>query len=124
MPKTRLGNPRPPKPEPVAAPVTEPDDLPTPEEVARPILFEREALIARLKNDERIQALREALDEAEQEWLTQVARVMISTTKPVDQRKIDYTRGYFAGAQHWLSGRMSVAEARLATSLEPKEDDA
>jgi hypothetical protein len=33
-------------------------EIPTPEAASRPILFDREALIASLEGDERIQALR------------------------------------------------------------------
>lgn len=100
--------------------VSEPE-LQTPEEIARPILFDREALIASLEGDERIAALREALDEAEQEMLKQVAYVMVNSGKPVDQRKVDYTRGYFAGARHWLGGRMVVAKTRIAQDLAPED---
>lgn len=83
----------------------------------RPILFDREALIARLEGDERIAALREALEAAEQEAYANIARLMTNSTKPVDQRKIDFTRGYFAGAKYWLGGRMSTAQARLAAQV-------
>jgi hypothetical protein len=47
---------------------------------------------------------------------------MIHSGKAVDQRKIDYTRGYFAGAQHWLGGRMQVAQNRLAQEMAPAAD--
>lgn len=91
----------------------------------RPILFDREALIAALQGDERIAALRDALNESEEEWGKRAAHTLMHSTKPVDQRKIDFMRGYFAGAQHWLGGRIDlVAQTRLTESLEPKEDDA
>jgi hypothetical protein len=99
-------------------------EIPTPEAASRPILFDREALIASLEGDERIQALREALVEAEEEWLKKAAKSMIVGTKPVDQRKIDYTRGYFAGAKHWLGGRMDVAKSRAAKAPEAEESEA
>lgn len=87
-----------------------------PDEV-RPILFNREALIASLKGDERIEALREALDEAEKDAVAQVTKLILNTPKPVDQRKVDYTRGYFAGAKYWLGGRMTTAQERLAAEV-------
>ena len=92
----------------------------------KPILFDREALIARLEGDERIAALRQALDEAEQEALASIARIMLHSGKEVDQRKVDYTRGYFAGARHWLGGRMTLAQQRIATEAlrYPEEDEA
>lgn len=99
-------------------------ELPEPEEVARPILVNREALIASLEGDERIRALREALVEAEDEWLKQVARTFMNSGKPVDQRKVDYTRGYFKGARHWLGARIDVvAPARLQLEAEHEESE-
>ena len=80
----------------------------------RPILFDHEALIARLEGDERIAALREALDAAEKEALERIARLMLSSTKEVDQRKIDFTRGYYAGARYWIGARMTTAQQRIA----------
>lgn len=92
----------------------------------RPLLFDREALIASLEGDERIAALRAALADAETEALAHIARLMLNSTKPVDQRKIDYTRGYFAGAKHWLGLRMTIAQKRIAREafLETEEADA
>ena len=96
-------------------------------EFERPILFDREALIASLAGDERIAALLAALDEAENDALASISRIMLHSTKPVDQRKVDFTRGYFAGARHWLGGRMTVAQQRLAAqalAAETEEADA
>lgn len=91
----------------------------------RPVLFDQEALIASLDGDERIEALRAALDEAERDALANIARILLHSKKPVDQRKIDFTAGYFAGARHWLGGRMTVAQQRIATlAAEIEEDDA
>ena|SRR6188768_1638776 len=91
----------------------------------RPVLFDREALIASLEDDERITALRAALDEAEQDAMANIARILLGSKKPVDQRKIDFTAGYFAGARHWLGGRMSVAQQRIAAqAAQIEEDDA
>lgn len=92
----------------------------------RPVLFDREALIASLENDERIVALREALDAAEAEALANISKIMLASGKPVDQRKIDFTRGYFAGAKYWLGGRMTTAQRRLAQQVgqDPEEDEA
>lgn len=80
----------------------------------RPVLFDREALIASLEGDERIAALREALDDAEKKAMEQITKVMLHTTKEIDQRKVDYTRGYFAGARYWLGGRMTTAQQLIA----------
>jgi hypothetical protein len=92
----------------------------------RPILFDREALIASLEGDERFEALLAALDEAEEDALKSIARLMMHSHKPVDQRKIDTTRGYFLGARYWLGGRMTTAQLRLAeqAALPTEESDA
>lgn len=92
----------------------------------RPVLFDREALIAQLEGDERIQALREALEEAEKDAIASITRILLGSTKEVDQRKIDYTRGYFAGARHWLGGRMTLAQQRIVADATARheEDDA
>lgn len=83
----------------------------------RPLTFGREALIASLEGDERIAALRAALDDAEKAALEQITKLMLHTTKEVDQRKIDYTRGYFAGARYWLGGRMTTAQQLIAAEV-------
>jgi hypothetical protein len=87
-----------------------------PQEVSRDILFDKEALVASLENDERITALRQLLDEAEKRMLEDIARHMIVSKAEVDQRKIDYTRGYFAGARYWLGGRIQTAKTRISTA--------
>jgi len=69
----------------------------------------REALIASLDDHPGMEALREALAEAEDEWFARIARTFLKSQKPVDQRKIDHTRGHFAGASHWLESRVKAA---------------
>ena len=98
--------------------VSEPE-LQSPEE--RPVLFDREALIASLQNDERIRALREALADAEKDMVAHIATVMLTTKGEIDQRKIDYTRGYFAGASYWLGRRMTDASTRLNAQAKKAE---
>jgi hypothetical protein len=51
---------------------------------------------------------------------------MLHSTKPVDQRKVDFTRGYYAGARYWLGARMTDAQTRIAlmANQTPEEDDA
>jgi hypothetical protein len=94
----------------------------TPDE--RPVLFDRDILIAGLENDERFRALREALDDAEAEFTEHITKVLLKSGKEVDQRKIDFTRGYFAGARHYVGGgRIAVAKQRLAhTQADPTVD--
>lgn len=92
----------------------------------RPLTFGREALIASLAGDERIAALQAALDDAEKAAMENITKTMLHTTKEIDQRKVDYTRGYFAGARYWLGGRMTTAQQRIADEVlrEPEESDA
>jgi len=94
----------------------------TPDE--RPVLFDREALIAGLEGDERFRALREALDDAEKEFTEHIVTVLLNSGREVDQRKIDFTRGYFAGARHYVGGRVAVAKQRLSaqTPVDPLVD--
>jgi len=92
----------------------------------RPILFDMEALIASLQGDERIEAMREALALAEKAAMENIAHLMLHSTKPVDQRKVDFTRGYYAGARYWLGARMTDAQTRIALMANetPEEDEA
>lgn len=94
----------------------------TPDE--RPVLFDRETLIAGLEHDERFRALRDALADAEADFERHVVQTLLRSGKPVDQRKIDFTRGYFAGARHYVGGRVEVAKVRLAnqTEVDPAVD--
>jgi len=94
------------------------------EPVDRPVLFDHEALIARLEGDERITALREALDAAEKEAVERISRLLLASGKEVDQRKIDFTRGYYAGARYWLGGRMTTAQQRIAILALQDEEEA
>ncbi|MGI8514055.1 MAG: hypothetical protein ACR2NT_02760 [Acidimicrobiia bacterium] len=83
-------------------------DIPDPEAL-RARQEQRETLIASLDEHPGMVALREALVEAEEEWLRRVARTFIKSNKEVDQRKIDQTRGHFLGSQHWLVSRVKAA---------------
>ena len=94
------------------------DGIQTPDQ--RPVLFDREALIAALEGHEGFRALRDALDEAEKEFTEHITTMLLKTGKAVDQRRIDFTRGYFAGARHYVGGRVEVAKTRLA--LQPEAD--
>jgi hypothetical protein len=95
------------------------------EPAERPVLFDREALIASLDGDERINALHAALADAERAAVESITKVMLHSTKEIDQRKIDYTRGYYAGARYWTGARMTDAQTRIALSAaEIEEDDA
>lgn len=103
------------------------EHVPGVEEAIRPILANREGLIASLENDERFRALHEAVQEAEAAATAHIAKLLLHSTKPVDQRKVDFTRGYFSGLNHWLGGgRIDVAKQRvlLMEAQDSEEADA
>lgn len=87
------------------------------------IHFDREALVLALKDDQRWKALQSLLDDAEAAWTEKAYRQIMKGTKPVDQRKVDFMRGYFAGARYWTLGRIKDAETRIALSGVEKEDE-
>lgn len=91
----------------------------------RPVVYDREALIATLEDDERIVALRAALKDAEEEAMARITALLIHSKKPVDQRRIDFTAGYYAGARYWLGARMTDAQTRIAIlAARPDEEEA
>lgn len=102
------------------------DLLPGVDEAIRPILANREGLIASLEGDERFRAMYEAIQEAEAAATAHISALLLHSTKPVDQRKVDFTRGYFAGLNHWLGGgRIDVAKQRvLLLDAQSEESDA
>jgi hypothetical protein len=69
----------------------------------------RESLIAKLDDLPEFQALRDVLAEAEDEWLRRASASFLKSGKAADQRKIDYTRGFFRGAEHYLTQRVKAA---------------
>lgn len=99
------------------------DLLPGVGEAIRPILASREGLIATLEGDERFRALYEAVQEAEVAATAHISALLLHSTKPVDQRKVDFTRGYFAALNHWLGGgRIDVAKQRILM-MEARESE-
>ena len=76
----------------------------------------QEMEIAALKGNHALTVLLDALDAAEKEWAYRVGINVLTSVKEVDQRKLDWTRGYFAGARYWLRERITLAEQRVATA--------
>lgn len=74
----------------------------------------QELEIAALRGSPALKVLLEALEAAEKEWAYRVGINVLTSVKEVDQRKLDWTRGYFAGARYWLRDRISLAEQRVA----------
>ena len=89
-----------------------PDDL----EREAILALGQEMEIAALKGNHALKVLLDALDAAEKEWAYRVGINVLTSVKEVDQRKLDWTRGYFAGARYWLRERITLAEQRVATA--------
>ncbi len=78
------------------------------------LAYGRELEIAALATHTAIVVLRESLAEAEAAMQSTVGRNVMTSGKAVDQRHLDYTRGYYDGARHWLAGRIALAQQRVA----------
>ena len=74
----------------------------------------REMEIAALEHSGQLALLREALAEAEADMAALVGRNVLASGKAVNQRQLDYTRGYYDGARFWLAGRIALAKQRVA----------
>lgn len=87
-----------------------------PEEIDRQetLAHGRELEIAALEHSAALGVLRAALDEAEAAMATMVGHNVLTSGKAVNQRQLDYTRGYYDGARFWLAGRIALAKQRVA----------
>lgn len=73
-----------------------------------------EAVIA--SPSEVLTALRQAMETNRTNWKLAFAEGALVSRKPVDQREIDYRRGFFAGADYYLGRRVQIAKSRVARS--------
>lgn len=89
------------------------------------LAYGRELEIAALENHAALALLREALAEAETAMQDMVGRNVMQSGKAVNQRQLDYTRGYYDGARFWLRGRIALAAQRVALeqAKEAGQDD-
>jgi hypothetical protein len=89
------------------------------------LAYGRELEIAALDGHQAITVLRAALAEAEQAMQEMVGRNVMQSGKAVNQRQLDYTRGYYDGARFWLAGRIALAKQRVALeqAKESGQDD-
>lgn len=85
-----------------------------PPRVGAPELTDADRDIATLADHPGFVALRAQLDEHERAWGERIARQITSGGKPfdVEKAKLEYTRGYFAGAKN-LVGRVAAAKAMV-----------
>jgi hypothetical protein len=78
------------------------------------LAYGRELEIAALNGHAALGLLLESLDESEQAMQAMVGRNVMKSGKAVNQRQLDYTRGYYDGARFWLQGRIALAAQRVA----------
>lgn len=78
------------------------------------LAYGRELEIAALKDNTALRVLSRALADAEAAMQAHVGRNIMVSNKAVDQRQLDYTRGYYEGARFWLAGRIALAQQRVA----------
>jgi len=90
------------------------DIVPTDPDRDAALAYGLELEIAALKTSPALKVLFQAMEQAEQEWALRVGLNVLTSPKEVDQRKLDWTRGYFAGARYWLRERVTLAEQRVA----------
>jgi len=89
------------------------------------LAYGRELEIAALHGNAALTVLRDALAEAEAAMQDMVGRNVLTSGKAVNQRQLDYTRGYYDGARFWLAGRIALAAQRVALeqAKEAGQDD-
>ncbi len=85
------------------------------------LAYGRELEIASLKGHAGLAVLRTALADAEKAMQEHVGRNVMTSGKEVNQRQLDYTRGYYDGARFWLEGRITLAEQRAALAKAAEE---
>lgn len=78
------------------------------------LAYGKELQIAALGDHAAIALLWEALVDAEKAMQEAVGRNVMTSGKAVNQRQLDYTRGYYDGARFWLKGRIALAQQRVA----------
>ena len=95
--------------------MSNPDDL-TPDEIERrtTLAYGIELEIAALKDNPALAVLMKALMGTEEGWALKLGGDILHSVKPLDQRKVDFTRGYFAGARYYLSERITLAQQRVS----------
>jgi hypothetical protein len=88
----------------------------TPEQIEREttLAYGRELEIAALKGSPALAVMLEALMGTEEGWALKLGGNILRSVKPVDQRQVDFTRGYFAGARYYLQERVTLAQQRVA----------
>lgn len=94
--------------------LSEPEIIPDDPERDDVLAFGREMEIAAMEHSGQLALLREALAEAEADMAALVGRNVLTSGKAVNQRQLDYTRGYYDGARFWLAGRIALAKQRVA----------
>ena len=100
----------------------------TPDEIEREatLAYGLELEIAALKGSPALAVLLKALRSTEEGWALKLGGNILHSVKPIDQRQVDFTRGYFAGARYYLQERVSLAQQRVSAheaAQEGRTDD-
>jgi hypothetical protein len=101
--------------------VSEAEIVPDPERDAA-LAYGRELEIAALEGNAALAVLRKALDESQAAMEAQIGANVMRSNREVNQRQLDYTRGYFEGARFWLNGRITAAKQIVAQQAREDED--
>ena len=89
------------------------------------LAFGRELEIAALEHSGVLDVLRSALEESQRAMEAQVGSNVMRSNREVNQRQLDYTRGYYEGARYWLGiggGRIALAKHRVASAAQAGGD--
>ena len=86
------------------------------------VAYGRELEIAALEKNGALAVLRAALDESQAAMEAQVGANVMRSNREVNQRQLDYTRGYYEGARFWLEGRIILAKQRVALAEQAGDD--
>lgn len=87
--------------------------VPDPERDAA-LAYGRELEIAALEGNHALGVLLKALDESQAAMEAQIGHNVLRSNREVNQRQLDYTRGYYEGARFWLNGRIAAAKQIVA----------
>lgn len=88
------------------------------------LLGDRAQSLSKLVDHPSWQTLRDELDRVKEQYMGRLARKLVSggiSATPIDQREIDYQRGFFSGAE-WILANPEQAESSFAKALERNAD--
>lgn len=82
-----------------------------------------EALMASATELNALKALAAELRRNQANWAANFGGAVLYSDKAVDQREVDYKRGYWAGARHYLLYRPEIAKRRVVANARRAETE-